>query len=291
MQTRTKGKLSLLTCGLLFAIFPTFTRMIAHSFSNEATMFLRSLLLLLMMCAYFLIKRKKPALALKPMTFALLLGLITGLEEYFATFAVNRTTIFQAISSIYFGIIFGNFLAALLLKEKIYIFQILSLPFAIVGLILMFNTTTIIIAAVSAAIATGLFISMRGIINKLLENNNLFNVLFYQFVGMSFMSTVLLLLSSNNAYFGFHSVSFVGLFLFTVCYITLSYLFIYGYQNTTMVTAIFLTIIEIPLSMLFGKIFFGENLSKSNVAVIILITCASILSQLRLNRELYETIN
>lgn len=278
----SKGHLSLFICAILFAILPTFTRVCSYSFSIQTIMVLRSLLLFASISVYFFLTKTKPKLKYSSIRFGILLGLVIGLDELFISYSIVNTTIFQAIASLYFGMILGNFISSVLLKEKIRINQIFAAILILVALTIMLNTNKIEILSVFLAFTSGLIETVRGLINKKVEGENTLHVMFYQFIGMVIVTTLAFFISNKNPVTKIHSSSILALIAFTAGFFLLSKLIIFGYQNSTMVSAAFVLIIEIPLSIFFGWLFFHEQISGPNFLVIILIMVGSIISEIRL---------
>lgn len=279
MKQSTKATLSLVSAAIIFASIGLYARYLNEYFSYSGQYLTRCALVFLIMSIYIAYKKVDIKVDRKTLQILIISGFFWSLSGFLLVVSLNESTFYQTISILYVGVVISSIISSFVLKEKINITQWFSIMLIIFALnLLIFSDEFILIPAILAFMA-GVAEIITGIIRKTKTEVNQSCFLYYQFFGMLFGSSIFIILLNDKPYKQVTALSIILIILYIVSMFLLSILLLFGFQNTTLSNSGVLLTLEIPIVIIFGKIFFGENITLRMAVVAGIIMFASYLSQ------------
>lgn len=261
MKEETRGYLYLMISSLLFALVGIFVKLTAGINPLELTFF-RGTITIGLVFAFAVATRRLKELTLASPLPTLLVGICEGLSVYLFFFALQKTTVANAIFLVYSAPFFSVLLAKFFLKEKIEKTTIIGLIATMIGVFLLADPRRFSFASSQhvgniAALGAGFLYALMAFFAKpLLSKASGQYVVFWQYFVIALMFGFFLPEHSFSHFVSnWWQVSAMGL----VSTVLAMLLFMEGVKRVKAQKIFIVTSIEPVLATLFAFIILGET--------------------------------
>ena len=287
-MNKTKGFLSLLSAGLIFGSFGILIRILNQQLTSFQQIFFRNFVSFLLATLIILILKRKVSFKNASLLKITLFGVSLPLTIVLYTLSILKTKIIITIASLYIGsIVFSLLLGIIFFKEKITFQKILSIFFAIVGLI--FFTSPFSLASLNIGLIYGVLSGFMDVISNSFKKHlsgklDRFVLIAIQMFGGIIISLILMFYSKTLYIPQMSSQTiFVGL-LFGLLLLTINYLLLVGFQNFDLNLGTIVLSSELAFASIFAFIFYKELPTRNELIAVFFIILSIIISHLNFKK-------
>lgn len=275
---------------LIFGTIGIIVKLIPLDASEIA--FYRSILALLVISLYFIIKKEKFKFNLKKSTLILLLlsGIGIGLNWIFLFESYNYTSLSISTVCNYFAPIIVMVLSPIILKEKISLKQVICLIIAVVGLILIVGAfefkkdSNNLIGIILSLLAAGLY-AVVILINKKINFVDGIQRTFFQFLSLAILLLPYTLFTTGFNVFKLSITNLLWLLLLGVVHTGIAYcMYFTSIKDMSGQKISILSFIDPVTSIMLAFFIFNDRFTGFQLVGALLILFATIFSEIRIKK-------
>lgn len=226
------GAEALFAAAFTYALTGILVREVSPMWGDKAQVVARFALVLALLTAHNLLRKKRPAIAKGKIPLMLGLGLAFATMVLFFTSAIGKTTVANVLFVFYATNMISAFaFGTLLLKEAVSRNKLIALGFALIGLAVYSGAIAGGNLGIIFAIVAGVCGGITSMVSKQLTGVDRGMVLIAQYLVAVIFSAILMLVSGDEIIRTASLHGTVLIVLFALVIILGSYLTLYGFQN------------------------------------------------------------
>lgn len=288
-KTEFKGFLTLLAAGFLYSLYGVLSRLIGGSLDSFFQFWSRGLIVLsLLFFITFLKKKSLKKIQNTDWGWIISLSIVSGIIIPTFFIAINNLAIGTMLFMFYALSIISSFLIGnLILNESISKSKIISIIFALFGLLLMYAETihlgNVFYLSV-AGLSGGLFGANLTIIRKLQKRYSSIQINTFNWLGVLIVNIITSLFLKENWSFNLISIHWLANFTLAICSLVASLLVVYGMKFISSQKASLILLSELIFGVIVGFLMYDEMPSISILIGSIFILIALALPNLKSNK-------
>lgn len=288
-MNKTKGFFSLLIAGLIFGSFGILVRILNIELSSFQQIFFRNFVSFLLAVFIILIFKRKISFKNTSKLNIVLFGISLPLTIIFYTLAIIKTKIIIAIASLYIGsIIFSLLLGIVFFKEKITLQKIISIIFAVIGLIFFaspFSLTSLNIGLVYGVLSGFMDVTSNSFKKYLSGKIDRFVLIAIQMFGGIIISLILIIYSNTLFIPQMSSQTiYIGIF-FGLLLLTINYLLLVGFSNFDLNLGTIVMSSELVFASIFAYLLYKEIPTKNELIAVFFIILSIVSSNIAIQKN------